>query len=75
MVGKRRLPLISPLFSEASKQTLQLRVDGTLQNPIIHREALPAVKKTLEQIQAELQPAVKPTERDADLRFPFWPFR
>ena len=75
MVGQRRLPLISPLFSEASKQTLQLRVDGTLQDPIIHREALPAVKKTIEQIQAELQPTTTPIEHDANSRFPFWPFR
>ena len=75
MVGQRRLPLISPLFSEASKQTLQLRVDGTLQNPIIHREALPAVKKTIEQIPAELQPTTAPIAHDANSRFPFWPFR
>ena len=75
MVGRHRLPLISPLFSEASKQTLQLRVDGTWQNPIIHREALPAVKKTITQIQAELQPTVEPTERGANSRFPLWPFQ
>jgi len=73
--GRPNVPMLSSLMDRASQQTLQLRVDGTVQNPVVHRQALPAVKKTLEQIQNEFQPNMEPTDRSAESRFPVWPFR
>jgi AsmA-like C-terminal region len=55
--GGFTLPLLSSMAGQASKQILQLKVDGSIDNPQIHREAFPAVNQVLQQIQAELQPA------------------
>ncbi|HEY4232453.1 MAG TPA: AsmA-like C-terminal region-containing protein [Lacipirellulaceae bacterium] len=49
------VPLLSSMAGQASKQMLQLKVDGPIDNPQIHREAFPAMNQMLQQIQAELQ--------------------
>jgi hypothetical protein len=74
-MGRRQIPVISSLMGQAQAQIVQIRVDGTAQDPVFRPETLPGVKKTIEQIQAELQPLVAPEPRSAESRFPFWPFR
>jgi hypothetical protein len=58
--GGFTVPLLSSMAGQASKQMLQLKVDGSIDNPQIHREAFPAVNQALQQIQAELQGGVPP---------------
>jgi hypothetical protein len=57
MVGPADLPipLWKSIAGQASEQMLQLKVDGTTDQPQIHREALPAVNQVLDQIQNQLQ--------------------
>jgi hypothetical protein len=47
------MPILKTLAGQLSQQGLQLKVDGTWDNPQIHREAFPAVSQMLEQIRAE----------------------
>lgn len=47
------IPLWKTVAGHLSEQGLQLKVDGTWDNPQIHREAFPAVSQMLEQIGAE----------------------
>jgi prepilin-type processing-associated H-X9-DG protein len=75
LVGRNQVPVLSPLLGRASEEILQIRVDGTLENPETHAEALPAVGQMIQQIQEELQPVVKPAGRAAESHLPFWPFR
>jgi hypothetical protein len=49
------------MAGQASKQILQLKVDGTIDNPQIHREAFPMMNQMLQQIQAELQGGTAPS--------------
>jgi AsmA-like C-terminal region len=58
--GGFTVPILSSMAGQASKQMLQLKVDGSIDNPQIHREAFPAVNQALQQIQAELQRGVPP---------------
>jgi hypothetical protein len=55
------VPLLSSMAGQASKQILQLKVDGTIDNPQIHREAFPMMNQMLQQIQAELQGGTAPS--------------
>lgn len=65
VVGRNEffVPIISPLMGEASRQTMTINVDGTLQNPRTSQEVLPGVKQALEQLEAELRPAASPRTR------------
>jgi hypothetical protein len=67
VVGRNefRLPLISPLMGEASRQTMTINVEGTLQEPRTSQEVLPGVKQALAQLEAELRPDAPPR--------PLWP--
>jgi hypothetical protein len=49
------IPLLKAVAGQLSQQGLQLKVDGSWDNPHIHREAFPAVGQMLEQIRAEAQ--------------------
>jgi hypothetical protein len=49
-----KLPIIRPLLGEASRQMLQIRVDGTLDSPNIKQEAFPGAKQFLQQVQEDL---------------------
>ncbi|RIK84174.1 MAG: hypothetical protein DCC68_01950 [Planctomycetota bacterium] len=49
-----QLPIVRPLLGEASRQMMQIRVDGTLDNPQVKPEAFPEAKQFLQQVQADL---------------------
>ena len=53
--GDLPVPILKAVVGQASQQILKVKVDGSLDNPQIHREALPAVNQVLQQIQNELQ--------------------
>ena len=53
--GDLPVPILKAVVGQASQQFLKVKVDGSLDNPQIHREALPAVNQVLQQIQNELQ--------------------
>jgi hypothetical protein len=55
-----QLPLFKNVMGQASQQIMQIRVDGNLASPNIHREAFPGISQALEQLQAGMQPRVQP---------------
>ena len=59
IVGRNelRVPVISQLVGEASKQTWEIRVDGTLDDPKVRSEAFPGLKKFLQQVKLSSQGA------------------
>ncbi len=50
-----RVPLVSDVLGGASQQLMAIYVDGTLTDPTVRKQALPAVNEALQEIQAELQ--------------------
>lgn len=52
VVGREQLnlPLVGGVLRGASQQIMQIRVHGKLADPLIEREALPGVKRSLEQL-------------------------
>lgn len=50
-----RVPVLRELVGGASQQIMQIRVDGTLQNPHTEKVAFPAVNQALQQLQGDLQ--------------------
>lgn len=46
--GQHSLPFVRDLMGGASQQLMCIRVDGTLQDPQVHEQALPMVNKALE---------------------------
>lgn len=51
LVGRVNLPILS----HVSEQGLQIKVDGTWDNPVPHREAFPMVNQMLDQIRTEAE--------------------
>ncbi|MEX2187635.1 MAG: hypothetical protein WD875_12605 [Pirellulales bacterium] len=49
-----QLPIVRPLLGEASRQMMQIRVDGSLDNPQVKPEAFPGAKLFLQQVQEDL---------------------
>lgn len=49
-----QLPIVRPLLGEASRQMMQIRVDGTLDDPQVKPEAFPEAKQFLQQVQEDL---------------------
>jgi hypothetical protein len=49
-----QLPIVRPLLGEASRQMMQIRVDGSLDNPRVTPEAFPGAKQFLQQVQEDL---------------------
>jgi hypothetical protein len=61
MVGRAQLnlPVIKDLVGGASQQLMLIHVGGTLQDPQVRREALPAVNRALEMLRSP-QPGEAP---------------
>lgn len=56
-----RIPVLSELVGGASQLTMLIHVEGTMDQPTVRREALPAVNQALQQLQAGLQaPTAQP---------------
>jgi hypothetical protein len=55
-----QLPVFKNVMGQASQQIMQIRVDGNLASPNIHREAFPGINQVLGQLQAGMQPRVQP---------------
>ncbi|MDG2384651.1 MAG: AsmA-like C-terminal region-containing protein [Pirellulaceae bacterium] len=55
IVGREQLwsPIVRPFLGEASRQFLQIHVDGTLDNPVTRQEVLPGLNETLQQLFPE----------------------
>jgi hypothetical protein len=50
-----RLPLIRPILSEASRQMMEIRVSGPIDQPRIVSEAFPGARQFLQQVQDDLR--------------------
>ena len=70
VLGRNDLPFASlrQLIGEASGQILQIRVNGSLDEPEITNEVLPAVNKALQQLQAELNATTGPLNNQGGRR-------
>jgi hypothetical protein len=66
-----QLQMFKNVMGQASKQFMQIRVDGNLADPQIHREAFPAFNQALEQLQAGMQPRAQPQPAPQAVR-PAW---
>ncbi len=51
--GEVDLPLVKQIFRGASQQIMQIHVEGTLQDPVARKEALPGVNQMLQQLPGE----------------------
>ncbi|OHB67239.1 MAG: hypothetical protein A2V70_00605 [Planctomycetes bacterium RBG_13_63_9] len=47
----------------ASEQIMQIHVGGTLQNPLVQKEAFPGVNQALQELQNEIQGGPNPPVR------------
>lgn len=58
MVGpnENRFPLVKDLLGGASQQIMLIHAEGSLDQPVLRREAFPGVSQALQQLQAEFQP-------------------
>jgi hypothetical protein len=50
-----RVPLVSEVLGGASQQLMAIYVEGPINHPEVHKQALPAVNEALQEIQNELQ--------------------
>lgn len=50
---RTQIPVIKPLLGMAGQQLMLLKVEGPLENPRVTKEALPAVRQAVEQIQGK----------------------
>jgi hypothetical protein len=68
---KNQIPILRSLSGMAGQQLMLLKVEGPLESPHVKREALPAVRETLDQIQgkSEEQPKGNPFLRSASGMF------
>jgi hypothetical protein len=53
--GELDLPIIKQVYRTASRQFLQIYVDGPLQDPVIRKEAFPGVNQALQPLQGVRQ--------------------
>jgi hypothetical protein len=49
--GEVDMPVVKEVLRGASRQITQINIDGTLQDPQIHRETLPALNEAVQQLQ------------------------
>jgi len=58
-----RLPVLSPVLAEASRQILEIEVTGTLDEPEVRRHVVPVINEALQQMFPELseRPAAERT--------------
>jgi hypothetical protein len=52
-----QLPAWKKLMGGASEQLMEIKVTGTLADPIAKREAFPVINQALQSLQAGMQPA------------------
>jgi hypothetical protein len=59
VMGRNNLfiPVLTDLYRASSQQILWIRVDGTLSQPRTHRDVLPGLNESLEQLFGGLEPA------------------
>ncbi|MEX0586498.1 MAG: AsmA-like C-terminal region-containing protein, partial [Pirellulales bacterium] len=50
-----QVPILRPLLGEASRQMMQIRVDGTIDKPRVTQEAFPGARQLLLQLQEDLE--------------------
>ncbi|MEK6239254.1 MAG: hypothetical protein N2C14_31435, partial [Planctomycetales bacterium] len=57
MVGaaRRKIPILGQVVGETSQQLLRIHVNGTLANPVVRRQAAPAVSGAMKGILQQLQ--------------------
>lgn len=53
--GDWQLPVLRNMLANTSEQIMQIHVEGTMDHPMIRREAFPGVNQALQQLQADLQ--------------------
>jgi hypothetical protein len=65
VVGREeaQLPLFRPLFQQAARNVLSIKVKGTLNEPLVTPQAFPELNETLQELFPE-------TARDASLSLP-----
>lgn len=68
-----RLPFFKSIVKGAGRQTAQVSVTGTLNDPQVSTQALPGINQLLKQL--ELSPSGTTTPRAAERSFPSWPRR
>jgi len=51
--SERQIPVLKPLLGMAGQQLMLLKVEGPLESPRVTKEALPAVRQAVEQIQGK----------------------
>lgn len=63
-----RIPIVSDLAGGASQQILEIAVGGTLDEPRVEQQILPAVRELLDRLQTDLQgTASAPASQPADV--------
>ena len=64
VVGRDRIniPIISPLLVEASRQILEIRMDGSLDDPKIKRETFRGAKTFLKHLERDLNLSTEPAD-------------
>ena len=74
LVGSEGLwsPLVRPFLGEASRQFLQIHVDGTLDAPVTRQEVLPGLNETLQQLFPELIVPTPPAANTSRRFLPRW---
>ncbi len=57
IVGRteHQVPILRNVLGEASQQIMQIRVEGTIDNPTTRSEAFPRVSQAIQKLQADLQ--------------------
>ncbi len=57
IVGRteHQVPILRSVLGEASQQIMQIRVEGTVDNPTTRSEAFPRVSQAIQKLQADLQ--------------------
>ncbi len=62
MLGRNevQIPIVRELFRGASEQIVLVRVGGTLQNPLVRREAFPGVNQALQMLQGSATTTQRP---------------
>lgn len=77
LVGPGRLPIpvLNTVLSQISEQSLQLKVTGPLENPIVAREALPEVNKILQQIRSKAEEGASAVTAPAAAAVPWAPLQ
>lgn len=76
--GRIQIPLLQEVLGGASKQILLIYVNGTLQDPLVTKQAFPGVNHALQQFQDELEksasqrllPPLRPWNFNVERRVP-----